>query len=351
MNPTPFSQKLDNSYVGGDIAHALQQKHPDYDYTYLVRSEERAKLVKSKYPEAKIVYGSLDDSAVIEKAASEADIVIHTANSADDAPSVQAITKGLEAGHTAEKPGYWLHTSGTGELLFRDIAENRYGQPPYPDEKYDDLADIQKILNLSDEAFHRTIDKAVQAANSSPAIRTAIVCPPTIYGTGRGTGNTRSIQVPDLIKFALQNGLVPVVGTGLTEWDHVHVHDLADLFVRLVEAAQDPATAGDAEVFGEQAYYFAEAGVHKWGDVAKWVADELVKQGFMAEPKVETTTIEFLNDQVGFVAATWALNSKSFASRARKHLGWKPTREHLKDSIAEAISVEAKKLGIEPQAA
>ena len=29
-----------------------------------------------KYPKAKLVYGSLDDSAVIEKAAAEADIVV-----------------------------------------------------------------------------------------------------------------------------------------------------------------------------------------------------------------------------------------------------------------------------------
>lgn len=63
-------------YIGGDIAHALQQAYPDYEYTFLVRNEDRAKPVRARYPDANLVYGSLDDSAVIEKAASEADIVI-----------------------------------------------------------------------------------------------------------------------------------------------------------------------------------------------------------------------------------------------------------------------------------
>jgi hypothetical protein len=54
----------------------LHSAHPDYDYTLFVRNEERSKPVAAKYPSAKFVYGSLDDSEVIEKAAADADIVI-----------------------------------------------------------------------------------------------------------------------------------------------------------------------------------------------------------------------------------------------------------------------------------
>lgn len=41
-----------------------------------MRNEERSKPIAAKYPDVKFVYGTLDDSAVIEKAAAEADIVI-----------------------------------------------------------------------------------------------------------------------------------------------------------------------------------------------------------------------------------------------------------------------------------
>lgn len=71
----------------------------------------------------------------------------------------------------------------------------------------------------------------------------------------------------------------------------------------------------------------------------------------MAEPKVEVTTFETVSQFGGLVAGIWGLNSKSFATRARRYLGWQPTRHGLKETIPEAVSLEAKKLGIEPQAA
>lgn len=168
----------------------------------------------------------------------------------------------------------------------RDKLEKRVGQPPLPDDKYDDITDLAKITSLPDEAIHRPVDKIVLAAAASPStptssssssVRTAIVGPPCIFGPGRGPANTRSMQVYDMVRFALRDGFAPVVGTGLAEWDHVHVHDLSDLVVRLVAVAaqQDEdegglaSAAADPEVFGERAYYFCEAGSHRWGDVAR----------------------------------------------------------------------------------
>ncbi|KAJ0104180.1 hypothetical protein J7T55_000531 [Diaporthe amygdali] len=338
-------------YVGGDAFYALEKKHPDYEYTLLVRNEERGKEVKVKYPNAKLVYGSLDDSIVIEKAAAEADIVVHAAQSADDVPSAKAIAKGLAAGHTTEKPGAWIHLCGTGLLTWRDTQDNRFGEAPYPDERYDDIADIDKITSLPDKAIHRDVDKIVLGANETGAVKTAIVGPPCICGPGRGPVNTRSIQVYDMAKFTLKNGFAPVIGKGLTEWDYIHVHDVSDLILKLVESAQDSKITQNPEFFGAHGYYFCEAGPFKWGDVAKWVADEMVKQGFMAEPKVEVTTLEKTKSDGLWSSVTWAINSKSFANRARKNLGWEPTRGNLKDAIPEIVSSEAKRLGIKPQAA
>lgn len=171
-----------------------------------------------------------------------------------------------------------LVPSGLTSAPQRDVLEKRFGQPPHPDEKFDDVADVAKVTSLPDEAIHRKVDRIVLAANASSdvrrgpaaAARTAVVGPPCIFGPGRGPANARSIQVYDMVRFGLREGFVPVVGTGLAEWDHVHVHDLSDLVVRLVEAAQDGAgLAKDPEVFGEKGYFFCEAGAHRWGDVAK----------------------------------------------------------------------------------
>lgn len=71
----------------------------------------------------------------------------------------------------------------------------------------------------------------------------------------------------------------------------------------------------------------------------------------MAEPKVEATTLETAKQDGFWAAATWAMNSKSFASRPRGLLGWNPTRGGLKEGVPEAVSSEAERLGIKPQAA
>lgn len=71
----------------------------------------------------------------------------------------------------------------------------------------------------------------------------------------------------------------------------------------------------------------------------------------MAEPKVEETTVENVAKAGFYAGATWALNSKSFATRGKQYLGWKPVRGGLKELIPEAVSLEAARLGIKPQAA
>ena len=110
-------------YIGGEALYSLYEKHPEFEYALLVRNVEKGHLVAEKYPKAKLVYGTLDDAGVISKAAAEADIVVHTADSADDVPSAKAIATGLAAGHTAKKPAYWIHVSGTGILQWYDPSD------------------------------------------------------------------------------------------------------------------------------------------------------------------------------------------------------------------------------------
>ncbi|KAI1774805.1 NAD(P)-binding protein [Hypoxylon cercidicola] len=321
-------------YIGGDALYSLVKAHPDYEYTVFVRNEERGKSVAAAYPNVRLVYGSLDDTDVIEKEAAAADIVIHTADSADNMPSAKAIAKGLAAGHTAEKPGYWIHLCGTGILTWYDAAHERYGQAPLPEQRYHDIDDIERIVSLPDTAIHRDVDKVVLASNESPGVKTLIVGPPTIYGRGRGPTNQRSIQVPGIVDFTLQNGFAPIQAPGLTEWDNVHIHDLGDFFVLAVEAALDPAKAADPDVFGPKAYFFLESGTHRWSDVSKWVAAEAARQGLIPEPIAKEIDIPRLGT-----------NSKSVAARARKYLGWEAKAQSLKETIPDVVAFEAKKLG------
>lgn len=107
---------------------------------------------------------------------------LDTADASDHEGAAKAIAKGLVKGHTADKPGFWLHTGGTGILTFEDSKKNLLGE--WSEKEYDDWANVEELTNLPDDAFHRNVDKIVLEAGTkhSDVLKTAIICPPTIYG-------------------------------------------------------------------------------------------------------------------------------------------------------------------------
>lgn len=340
-------------YIGGDAFYALHETHPEFDYTLLVRNEDRVKPVRDKYPDTdkvRIVYGGPDASylEVLEEEASKTDVILHAAESADDVSQATAISNGVlkSEGRSEDNPIFWVHICGTGILQWYDQTNHRFGQPPLPSETYDDIASLPRLLTLPDTADHRDVDKIVLGVNHLPPFttKTAIVAPPTIYGVGRGPVNTISQQIPALARFTLQHGYAPVVGPpGLVEWDNVHVHDLSALLTTLVSlAALEPDRARTTpEVFGGQAYFFAENGTpHVWARVAADVAAEATRQGYLKEAVVKTVGIDDVP------VKSWGANSRSVASRARKYLGWSPKGRSVQEEMEGMVRTEAERLGV-----
>ncbi|KAK2696447.1 hypothetical protein QWA68_004995 [Fusarium oxysporum] len=309
-------------FVGGTAFSKIHDAHPDYDYTLYIRSEDRAKIISEKYPKVKFVYGDLASTDVIEKAASEADVVVHTGESADSLPAAKAIAKGLASGHSAENPGYYIHLSGAGILTWYDLKNQRYGEPPLPEQNYHDINDIDRILNLPDEAIHKDVDNAVQSIDSD-VVKFLIVSPGVIHGTGLGLFNKTSMTVPGL--------------------------DLADFFNKAIEATQDPSKKEDPEIWGKKGYYFVSGGEHQWKDLATWVADEVHRQGYIPESRTQSVKFEDVIKQGYKAGIAWAINSKGEAERARKFLGWEPKAPSLKDTIPDSVTWEAEILDLKPK--
>lgn len=146
---------------------------------------------------------------------------------------------------------------------------------------YDDVHDIGALTSLPDERWHRDIDRIVlsapAAAGASRGIRTAIICPPTIYGVGTGPAKVRSDQLPRLAHAILRNRHAFTVNAGKNIWRNVHVADLADAYVLLTEEAlNDGGKAG----WDAQGYYFAENGEHVRSSPAL-VARRLLSSGVL----------------------------------------------------------------------
>ena len=101
--------------MGGDFLALLLQTYPEWatSLACLARDQARGESLKAAYPNVRLVYGTLDDSKVLENEAAKAEIVLHFASS-DHVGAAEAISRGLK-----KSGGYWIHTSGTDILLLQ----------------------------------------------------------------------------------------------------------------------------------------------------------------------------------------------------------------------------------------
>lgn len=227
--------------------------------------------------------------------------------------------------------------------MFADMESQTFGEASR--KVFDDWDGIEEVVSIPDIAPHRSVDKIVLAGSTKYGsnVKTAIVCPPCIYGKGRGMGNRRSMQIYDLAKAILSKKQGIQVGRGETYWNNVHIRDLSDLYLKLVEAA---ATSAGNAFWNNQGYYFTENGEHVWGEISHKIASEAYKQGLLPSDDVISVTGKEADQLSAHASLLWGGNSRASAIRARKLLGWRPKERSIEDEIPEVVSSEAKLLGI-----
>lgn len=124
----------------------------------------------------------------------------------------------------------------------------------------------------------------------------------------------------------------------------MHVADLADVFVRLTEHAVSNDV--DPELWGDKGYYLVENGEHVWSDLAREMGKKAESLGLVNKGlKEQSLAKEKALEQAGFEAVSWGLNSRGKAERARKLLGWKPSRPSIEECIEEILKDEKERLG------
>ncbi|KAG6850631.1 hypothetical protein H0H93_010823 [Arthromyces matolae] len=308
-----------SGYIGGSVLDRFL-KRPDIaneNITILIRSPEKAK--KFTTFGVNVVVGSHTDNALVQKLASEADLVVSIANSGY-LPAIQAMLRGLEKRHSATgNVPILIHTSGV-----RNITDNAMGA--YASKTiYDDLRPEQ-IESLPITQPNRPVEVEIVAADAKGYVKTYIVVPSTIYGivknkfTDLGIQNSRSIQLPLLIKAGIDRGQGGVVG------------EVVDLYFVLYDSIKNNP---DETGHGREGFYFAENGVHNLYDVGKAIAGALFELGKGRGPEPTPFTPEELEKYFGWLASVgFGSNARSISNRARS-IGWKPTKttKDLLDSL------------------
>lgn len=290
-------------YIGGTIANRLVAE--GHQVRGLVRSTHVLPELTKLGVEP--VFGSLDDKTVLVAEAKQADAVINAADS-DHAESIRTFIDALAG---TNKP--LLHTSGSsivGETSNGELQERIYTQ--------EDVWPGRTWTPDGEKASRVAIDRLVLSA-STQGVRSVVLCNTLIYGTGTGI-HKDSVQVPLLLNTARSTGRARHVGAGNNVWSHVHVDDVADLYVRALESAAPGS------------FYFVENGESSFKEITSAIATSL-DLGSPAAYDLESAIAEW-----GYPRAVFALGSNSrVRSTAHADLGWAPAHNSVTQWIKENI--------------
>ncbi len=285
-----------SGYIGGSVADALQQA--GHTIVGLAHPSKDPGRLRSRDIEP--VVGMLDDAELLGRLAGEVDAVVNAAV-VDHRGATDAFVAALRG---SGKP--FIQTSGSG--IIADGAGGELNDAVFTDDD-EAVVTLPQRQGRADLCRH-VLDSAADGVVSS------VIHPTMVYGRGTGL-NPNSAQIPMMIRAARKRGAGVVVGKGENRWSNVHIEDLADLFVLVLEKGE----AGRS--------YYAEHGEQSMLDIASSIARLL---GF--PDSIEHLTIEEAEQEYGefWVLSSLGANSRVRATNAAK-LGWSPHHRPLPDDI------------------
>lgn len=334
-------------FVGGTVLHRLIAG-PDalpvgHTVGVLLRGENRALKLKEAYGNRvhPILISSLDDTATVERIASQHDIVINASTGFHE--SAVAMVRGLSKRHQDDGSNHqpWMiHISGCS-----NVADAPLSGESHPDRWFNDsdplsIYEFEKTENETRPYLQRTIELAVLDTGEETGVKTISLQPPNIVGQGSGLFSISPSNTPLLFRFILEKGYGFQLGDGTGSIGFVHVDDLADLYLLLVKRILE---GQDEDLpHGRRGIIFpcAESGPVKWTDMLLGCLEAAFKRGLLPKeggPQAkEVRKIEvddFLDYMLAgaeatslsrFVAGVYAAHCNSIGTVA-KQLGWKQT--------------------------
>lgn len=280
-------------YIGGSVAKTLVAE--GYEVSGLTRDSDKMEALSKMG--IKPVLGTLEDKHTLVKTIQSSDAVINAADS-DHRAGVETIIEALRGtGKT------FIHTSGSS--VIGDDALGEYESPNiYSDDTPFTPIEIRK--NRAD------LNNFVRIAGIKDGIRTMIITPPMIYGEGLGL-TTESDQLPKLIRQSVQRKAGVYLGKGLNHWSNVHIQDLVNLYVLVLEKGPSGAM------------FFAENGEESLLTIAGAISHALGFSGKTVSWPAAQAIAE-LGDWARFALGS---NSRIRAIHARRLLGWEPKAESI----------------------
>ena len=289
---TPTTQIALTGATGFIGSHVLTQLHDHgHEVIALVRDDAQADVVASRGASPLVV--DLYDRPAVARALSGADAAIHTASPGDETSAdldAAVADAAINAFAGTDKP--YIHISG----------QWIYGNNP-------SISEESELNPPALVAWKEPIERRVLGA---PGMRGVVIVSGTAYGDGGG-------GIPGLILGSPRDdaGNLIMLGTGQQHWSTVHVADLADLFVRVLE---DDSARGR---------YLVSDGLEP--TVAELTEAAAVAVGAPgAVPGSDDEARARLGD---YFAEVLLLDQGTTAARARAELDWNPSHPGLVDEF------------------
>ncbi|KAK4703532.1 hypothetical protein P7C70_g2685, partial [Phenoliferia sp. Uapishka_3] len=294
---------LGAGYIGGAILQELIDSDC-YSISVLVRNKDQAAYLRKMGVTA--VLADLDSTAVIRRATTRSDIILHTAAS-DHLPSIAAVLDGLRDKRSSSTPAVFLHLSGTGAIM--DQSDGTETSDFIYSDKRPDQIDARPE-GSGHKAAHVLISNAVRKGKVGSA-KVAIVMPPLIYGVGKGPFNKLSSQIPGLMRRSIADGHVSIVGSG------ANILNLTSFYLHLISHLRTSSPPNNL-------FWFTETSSTTFLSLSLAVHSLLSSKGLVdSEPK----SIHQYN-------TLFSNNARSRAERLRE-LGW--TASETAETVREAM--------------
>ena len=290
-------------YIGGSVAAKLMAA--GHEIVGLTRSDDGAARLKALGIEPLV--GSLISLDLLAEAARGVDAVI---NAVFVVVLFVVVVFLLVLEGTGKS---FIHTSGSSIIAAR-AGGNGSNLVFHEDTPYRTLPERQGRLAV----------EQLVLSYGQRGVRTCVIRPTLIYGTGLGL-HKNSVQVPRMLDLAISKGKALHIGAGENIWSNVHIDDVADLYLALLEKA--PAGS----------LFYAENGECSMRAVAQAIR-RLLGYGGNTE---SWPMAEALKEWGISAHATFASNSRVSALKARRMLDWKPKGVALLDDIEHGSYREA----------
>lgn len=264
-----------------------------HEVVALTRSPESA--AKAAQAGARPLLGSLADTALLERAAAEADAVVHAAVDyfggeeavTIEAAAVEALTRG--AGK-----------AGTGKPFVYTSTNLVYGLDPAHSRDED-----AELPEPGPQPFKLVGERLVREA---AGINGVIIRAGLVYGRGG------SLLLTSLISAAAHSGAATYIDAGDNEWTPVHVDDLARLYLTALEHP----IAGIYNAAGPQQFTFRQ--------LAEAIAE-------LTGTTATSITAEQAESAMGPMAALLQSSARVTSQKAHNTFGWTTAGPALPDDV------------------